>query len=141
MNRLLLWLVSTAVCLASCAISRPGTVFSPDPAAGSVVWTEEDKAQDMVIRTLRTTPEASFHIIRLGGIEKAHVHDTHDITVFILKGKVRMDMNGQTRILRKGDVVEVPRGLVHAAENAGRDAAEAYAVFTPPFDGKDRRFV
>jgi mannose-6-phosphate isomerase-like protein (cupin superfamily) len=40
-----------------------------------------------------------------------------------------------------GDVIDVPRGVVHWAENVGDGASEAYAVFAPPFDGKDRRFV
>ena len=30
-----------------------------------------------------------------------------------------MSMNGETRILRAGDMVEVPQGVVHSAEVVG----------------------
>jgi mannose-6-phosphate isomerase-like protein (cupin superfamily) len=35
----------------------------------------------------------------------------------------------------------VPRGTVHAFRNTGKEPAVSYAIYTPPFDGKDREPV
>ena len=47
-----------------------------------------------------------------------HSHEVDKIDA-VLSGQFRMSMNGQSRILRAGDMVEVPRGVVHSAEVVG----------------------
>ena len=88
------------------------------------------------MRNLKTSSGASYHLIRLSDAEKPHTHDTHDLTVFILKGKAEMHLGTHTASVEKGDVVEIPRGTLHWAE-CRTDSCMAYAVFTPPSDGKD----
>jgi len=47
-----------------------------------------------------------------------HSHEVDKIDA-VLTGQFRMTMNGDTRILRAGDMVEVPHGVVHSAEVVG----------------------
>jgi len=47
-----------------------------------------------------------------------HSHAVDKIDA-VLSGQFRMSMNGQSRILRAGDMVEVPGGVVHSAEVVG----------------------
>jgi quercetin dioxygenase-like cupin family protein len=47
-----------------------------------------------------------------------HSHAVDKIDA-VLSGQFRMSMNGQSRILRAGDMVEVPNGVVHSAEVVG----------------------
>lgn len=101
------------------------------------VWSAEEQANDLAFHTLRTTPEASFHVIRLKGAEKLHTHDTHDLLVTMLSGKAKITIGEQVFTMNPGDVLEVPKGTRHKAENLSRDASEVYAVFTPPLNGKD----
>jgi mannose-6-phosphate isomerase-like protein (cupin superfamily) len=39
----------------------------------------------------------------------------------------------------EGSILYVPRGTVHAFANESGEPAIAYAVYTPAFDGKDRK--
>jgi mannose-6-phosphate isomerase-like protein (cupin superfamily) len=135
-------LLNLLVFLSSCAAtSRQVKIVSPEVTFESIKWTPEELAKDFSIRTLRTTGKASYHIIRLRGMEKMHVHDTHDATIFVLSGKADFFLKDRTVTLNPGDVVEIPHGVVHQAINRDPVATEAYAVFTPSYDGTDMRPV
>jgi len=119
--------------LVSCAAVKNAGVVSS--------WTEEEKARDVALRTLKVTKEASFHLVRVRTGEKPHVHDSHDGTVFVLSGRFLVYLGDLTVTVGPGDVLEIPRGVVHWAENIHPDASEAYVIFTPPYDEKDWRPV
>ncbi len=104
-------------------------------------WTAEEAAKDVAARVTGITKEASTHLIRIRTAEGPHIHKEHDTVVFILSGAGRLHMNDQVFSYKPGDVVEIPRGVPHWAENAGGEATIVYAVFTPPYDGKDRLAV
>ena len=95
----------------------------------------------MAIRNLWKTEDASAHIIRLRTAEKPHVHEHHDLTVFVLSGSARVFLDGKFILSHAGDVIEIPRGTLHWAENLDKDASEVYAVFTPTYDGQDSRMI
>ena len=105
----------------------------------NVQWTTDELARNVAVKTLRTTAEASFHLIRLKGTEPPHVHDHHDLTVFIFSGTSVIHFKDRSVSMGPGELIDIPRGVWHWAENLGHDPTHAYAVFTPPFDGKDRR--
>lgn len=136
-----LFAIIFALGLVSCASSGTGRVISPQGLPIQVIWTEEERAKDITLKTLRTTPEASFHLIHLKGTEKPHVHDRHDVAVFILSGEAEFSIQDRVLKVKAGDVLEVPSGMVHWAKNQDTDATVVYAVFTPPYDGKDWRGV
>ena len=50
----------------------------------NVQWSQEDLTREVSVKHLGTTAEASFHFIRLQGAEQPHIHDRHDLTVFVL---------------------------------------------------------
>ena len=50
-----------------------------------------------------------------------HTHDVDKIDG-VLSGQFKMRMNGQSLILRTGDCLAVPRGMVHSAEVVGSEA-------------------
>jgi len=125
----------------ACAPSGGRVLLAEGWMADSIQWTDEQKAQAIAVVESRRTEQASYHVVRLKGAEKPHVHDRHDLTVFVLTGRVRMHLGDDVFEVGPADVIEIPHGRAHWAENIGPDAAEAYILFTPPFDGKDRRFV
>ena len=134
------WIILMLALLAGCG--APGRVFlSVGWTIDRLEWTEAEKALDVAVLEVRRNAYISVHVVRLKGAESPHVHDRHDLTVFVLSGTVRMHLGDRVHVVGKGDVGEIPHGLTHWAENAGADAAEAYIVFNPPFDGKDRRPV
>ncbi len=106
-----------------------------------VRWSDDDMVKPIALRTAWVTPLASAHWVRAIGAEQPHVHDRTDMLVFVVSGHVRMHLGSQTIDATRGDVIEVPRGTPHWVENVDPDASVAYVVFTPAFDGSDRRFL
>ena len=90
------------------------------------------------IMELNRTDDQSVHLVRIRTQEKPHRHMTHDVTVVIQKGEGTLYLNNQGEDLHPGDVVTIPRGLLHYYVNRSVDTpTEAVAVYSPPFDGKD----
>jgi mannose-6-phosphate isomerase-like protein (cupin superfamily) len=118
-----------------------GAIVSPQKTILGIQWNREEMDRDMALRTIRITPEASFHLVRIRTAEKPHVHDFHDGTVFVLSGKLRVRLADRTVTVGPGDVIEIPRGVLHWAENLDQSASEAYVIYTPPYDGEDRRLI
>lgn len=104
-------------------------------------WSPDELRESTATRSVYRTDEASHHLLRTTVNEKPHVHDKSDLTVTVLSGSTRIHFQRHFFDLKPGDVVRVPRGVPHWMELVGEGGAEAYVVFSPPFDGKDRRFV
>jgi mannose-6-phosphate isomerase-like protein (cupin superfamily) len=81
---------------------------------------------------------ASHHLVWIVDREQPHRHDTHDLFVVMLRGHGTMRMGTETRPLTEGSIVYVPRATPHAFTNQSGAPAAAYAIYFPPFDGKDR---
>ena len=118
-----------------------GRLIQPGEMTQSVQWVEAETKSDIAIRKLRETPDASFQIVRLNTAEKPHVHEHHDLTVFVLRGRALMHLDNKAIPVRAGDVIDIPRGVPHWVENKSASPSEVYAVFTPAFDGKDTVFI
>jgi quercetin dioxygenase-like cupin family protein len=123
----------------ACVSAPTGVIHRPDSSLDSFQWTAEEKAQPLVFRLLGKTNEASYHVIRVGASEEPHTHNRHDIVVTVLRGAATLHLADRTFPVRPGEVIEIPRGVVHWAEMAEGAVCEIFAVITPPFDGKDRQ--
>ena len=64
-----------------------------------------------------------------GAIAPRHVHSGDEI-VYVLKGKLEYRLDGQPRAtLRDGDVLFIPKGKPHSAENVGLEPASELATY------------
>ena len=126
--------IIVAILLSSHMSVAEGNKTGPD-----VQWSPDELARDVAVKTLGATAQASFHFVHLKGAEPPHIHDRHDLTVFIFAGISVVHFKDRTVSMGPGDLIEIPRGVWHWAENLGHDPTQAYAIFTPPFDGEDRR--
>ena len=135
MNKRLLLLSTTIIIL----LLPHASVAEGNKTGTNVQWSTDELARDVAVKNLRATAEASFHFVRLKGAEPPHIHDRHHLTVFIFSGTSVVHFKDHTVSMNPGDLLEIPRGIWHWAENLGQDPTQAYAIFTPPFDGKDRR--
>jgi quercetin dioxygenase-like cupin family protein len=133
-------LILIAGFLASCQTSR-WSVISKNANLTKVEWTQEELKQEVIVRNLEITPHASHHIIRLNKNERPHIHETHDLVVFVLEGEALFHLEDNKVIpVRKGDVISVPRGVSHWAELIQERPVVGYAVFTPALEGPDTKF-
>ena len=121
----------------SSSSSARGRVITTLPDPIDPLWTPAELEKQIAVRRLRATAEISVNLIRLAGAEQPHIHKDHDLVVVLLSGQARLHLGNRTVDVRPGDVMEIPRGVVHWAENTGPGASEVYAIFSPPFDGRD----
>jgi mannose-6-phosphate isomerase-like protein (cupin superfamily) len=83
----------------------------------------------------------SNHLAIVQSSELPHRHNRHDSTVTILRGHGTMTIGGETRHVRAGAVMFIPRGVVHHYTNESDPPTVALVVYAPPFDGQDREIV
>ena len=81
---------------------------------------------------------SSQHLAWIADRESPHRHDTHDLFVVMLRGWGTMRIGAETRRVGEGSLIYVPRATPHAFTNLSGAPAASYAVYFPPFDGKDR---
>lgn len=125
--------------LAACqAIDHAKLVF-PDKIYKDVNWSQEELGKDISVRNLHRGTDTSTHLIRLKGKEFPHYHDRHDLSVTVLSGKSIIHFHDHDVSLAPGDVIFIPGGTFHWAENVDPAASVVFAVFSPAFDGQDRR--
>ncbi|MCJ8330239.1 MAG: cupin domain-containing protein [Lentisphaeria bacterium] len=129
------------VCLLTACQTAPIRVIFPAENLPVSDWSKADLEKNIAIKHLERTKTSSSHLIRLRGSEKPHFHDKHDLTVTVLRGESIIHFKSREQILKAGDVVHIPKGNYHWAENTGVGASVVFAVFSPAFDGKDKRFV
>ena len=136
--RLVLILLSLAV-IGCGSVPAPvrGRVITTLPDPINPLWSPAEQEKAIAVRRLRSTAETSVSLIRLAGAEQPHIHKDHDLVVVMLAGSARLHLGNRTVEVHPGDVMEIPRGVVHWAENIGPGASEVYAIFSPPYDGLD----
>ncbi len=94
-------------------------------------------AENIKITPLGRGQGVSHHIVQIRDREIPHIHKFHDGTVVMFRGHGFLMMENHKIDLAHGDVVHIPRGVVHYFVNTGNAPAVAFVVFSPPFDGKD----
>ena len=103
------------------------------PARAALAPTESFKVVE-----LGRDANSSHHVVALRDREPVHRHDLHDLLVVTLEGHGRMLIGQEERAIGPRSIVYIPRGVPHSMRNGSSTPLYGYAVFTPPFDGKDR---
>jgi mannose-6-phosphate isomerase-like protein (cupin superfamily) len=93
--------------------------------------------ENIKVITLGQGPAASHHVVQIRDRESPHLHKTHDATVMMLKGQGYLMLEQRRIDLTVGDVVYIPRGAAHYFINTAPEPTVAFAIYSPPFDGKD----
>ena len=114
--------------LAACA-APPAQVLTPVGPRAQVTWTEEELGQDLAARTLWERGNDRGVLIRLRGKEEPHEHPEHGLLVCMLSGLGEIHYGERSYVMRAGDVIEIPRGVSHWAENTHPAGSVAYVVF------------
>ncbi len=94
--------------------------------------------EDFRVVALGRDAHTSHHVVHIRNAETPHRHDTHDLVVVILRGHGQMLLGTDRRPVAEGSILYIPRGTVHAFANESGEPASAYAMYTPPYDGKDK---
>ena len=78
-----------------------------------------------------------FNVPSQARVMAAHSHDAYDETVYGVAGTLTWTVDGDEIQVGPGEVLFIPRGVVHKFENRGDGDATAYAVVTPGILGPD----
>ena len=68
-----------------------------------------------------------------------HLHRDADETIHVVAGEFAMEVGGERRLLRAGESIHIPRGVVHAGGNVVRPAGRRIVLFSPA--GMGARFL
>ena len=143
-------LCAAAVAAATLAVSPaprppPATLDALFPSGRLTLSLEELAAKyplapgkDFQVSEVGRDAHSSQHVVWIVDREIPHRHDTHDLLVVMVSGYGTMRLGPETRAVGPGSILYVPSGTPHAFANESGAPALAYAVYFPPFDGKDR---
>ena len=132
-------IILIAIVFTGCTDS-PKVVF-PNKEYKDFVWNEVNKQKNIAIHNLDSNNYSSTHLIHLKGSEQPHFHDKHNLTVTIISGESIIHFKDHEVILQKGDIVHIPKGTYHWAENIDSEASVVFANFAPAYRGKDMRLA
>ena len=87
----------------------------------------------------KNSPEAQSTITQVtmapGSVSERHSHKACEQIWIVVQGKGDLLLeNGNTDVLRAGDIVRTPAGDVHGIVNSGPEPLVYFAVTTPPQD-------
>jgi quercetin dioxygenase-like cupin family protein len=72
-----------------------------------------------------------FDVPAQANVPIAHSHDGYEETIYGLEGVLTWTVAGQQIEVQPGEVLCIPRGVVHRFDNHGDVAAKALAIVTP----------
>lgn len=73
---------------------------------------------------------------------KAHKHATHSEHVVVLEGQGKMYLGEKSFLIKKGDVVFIPKNTAHSVISIGKNGPlKVISVQAPLFDGTDRIMI
>lgn len=93
--------------------------------------------ENIKVANLGRSASASQHVVQIRDRETLHMHKLHDATVTMLRGQGYLVLADKRINLKAGDVIHIPRGVVHQYVNTAGEPTVALAVYAPAFDGKD----
>ncbi|MBI5875175.1 MAG: cupin domain-containing protein [Deltaproteobacteria bacterium] len=99
------------------------------------------KDENIKVTPIFNNQDSSHFIIQIRDREKPHIHETHDLTVIVKKGKGVLHLGKDELPMRRGDIAFIPRGILHYFVNTDSEPSVAYVIFTPFYDGRDMKPV
>lgn len=130
------WLVGFAAAGAACALVAQSQ--GPAPKVGAVLPTLD--AAGTPLHVFADGEFCTVNLLAAGSPVPAHYHAVHEETVYVVRGSGVMRLGDQHKAVGPGDLMHIPKGVVHAFEPFTKDVV-VVSIFAPKWDGKDRIFV
>jgi quercetin dioxygenase-like cupin family protein len=74
------------------------------------------------------------------GIAEAHFHSGTEQVVYMLEGRIEVEMDGEKEKLGPGDTVYFPPGQKHRVVVLGDQPAKLLVIYSPPIQSADTPF-
>ncbi len=110
----------------------------PLPVVGSIgagrqLWGPGGDRYELLI-TGRESAGSTFALyatVPPGGGPPPHIHTRESETYFVQEGELHFTLDDQTRTVKAGEFVHIPKGTVHTFTNAGATVSRMLVVFAP----------
>lgn len=86
-------------------------------------------------------PRSKHVLVQVRRREPVHLHADSDITVWLLRGNGTMHVGGKEYPVKVGDVIHIPRDVVHYYVNRGAEVGAALVVYSPAPGPDDRVLI
>jgi len=113
-------------------------------AQSHIIWDTLQPPEDyenVAVKLIYTDNEVSTFVIWVKKEVPLHIHANHTEQVFILKGKGLFTLGDETFIVKKGDILLIPKGIPHAVKILSKKPMKVISVQAPEFTGKDRIII
>ncbi|MBV6519155.1 MAG: hypothetical protein DCC43_07090 [Candidatus Brocadia sp.] len=99
--------------------------------------------EDIKITTVGENKNSSMHLIQIreNGELLPHYHKRHDEVIYVKKGSGIATLDGTRYLVKSGSILQIPGKTVHKFINTGDEPFIAVSIFSPPFDGRDEKFI
>lgn len=105
-------------------ITRQGdAVVVPQPW-GRLEWTVSGEQENSTTMTVGTC------FIAPGEQNPRHFHPNCDEVLRVVGGVIEHSLDGESTLMREGDVISIPQGSVHNARNIGDEQVELAIIFS-----------
>lgn len=86
-------------------------------------------------------PRSKHVLVQVRDREPAHIHADSDITVWLLRGHGVLHVGNKQYPVKTGDVIHVPRDVVHYYVNRGPEIGAALVIYSPAPGPDDRVLI
>ena len=100
-----------------------------------------DRDEAFKILPLVQGQDVSVTVVRAEKDLPPHYHESREEVAYVVRGGGTMRLGEEKRAVKAGDVIYIPRRVVHGFTNGAKQGTVVVSVMAPPFDGKDRHFI
>jgi len=95
------------------------------------------------IKDVGENRNSSMHLIQVRRDAEilSHYHKHHDEILYVKKGRGIAILDGTRYMVKAGSILQVPSKTVHKFLNTGDETFMALSIFSPPFDGRDKKIL
>ncbi|MCG3149949.1 MAG: hypothetical protein PCFJNLEI_03416 [Verrucomicrobiae bacterium] len=97
--------------------------------------------QNISVINLGFAESASHHLVQVRHAEPLHIHHHHDLSVWIYRGRGRIQVGTNVFEVSTGDSAYIPRTIAHRFINDDNSPAVAIVIFSPALYGTDCELV
>lgn len=101
----------------------------------------EKEFDNIHVKKIKSDEHSTSFIIWVKEKVKAHKHEKHSETLYVLKGKGEMKIDGSTFAVGPGDLFNIPVNTVHSVITTSEEPLKVISLQAPEFMGDDRVFV
>ena len=92
----------------------------------------------LCVRIILSDSLSSTFFISIPKEVKNHYHEHHTENVIIIEGFGLMRLGTKEFIVKKGDLIIIPKGTNHSVQNKGLGPLKVISIQSPFFNGSDR---